>query len=99
MKITWFMLRFFSDQSLVLWKRLRQLAVRTWQLQGYLLEIRFVPGMSFFVRLFMTCVWVQGRDDAWHSLYILVDFAFQLQSRLEQINKHSFQNFCLRIGW
>ncbi|XP_062504926.1 adenylate cyclase type 2-like isoform X2 [Corticium candelabrum] len=40
----------------------------------------------------------QGRDDAWHSLYILVDFAFQLQSRLEQINKHSFQNFCLRIG-
>jgi class 3 adenylate cyclase len=39
----------------------------------------------------------QGRDD-WRFLYLLVEFAFQLQSRLEQINKHSFQTFSLRIG-
>jgi class 3 adenylate cyclase len=40
---------------------------------------------------------LQGRDD-WRFLYLLVEFAFQLQSRLEQINKHSFQTFSLRIG-
>jgi class 3 adenylate cyclase len=34
----------------------------------------------------------------WHCLCVLVEFAFQLQNRLEQSNSHSFQTFSLRVG-
>lgn len=39
----------------------------------------------------------QGKNAAYH-LSALVDFALSMKESLEEVNKHSFNNFKLRIG-
>ncbi|PRD30098.1 UNVERIFIED_CONTAM: Adenylate cyclase type 8 [Trichonephila clavipes] len=36
--------------------------------------------------------------DEWGHLTALVDFAFAMREALDELNKHSFNNFKLRIG-
>lgn len=38
-----------------------------------------------------------GRDELGH-LCALVDFAMAMKERLDEVNRHSFNNFQLRIG-
>lgn len=40
---------------------------------------------------------LQGPDE-WGHLTALVDFAFAMREALDELNKHSFNNFKLRIG-
>ena len=40
----------------------------------------------------------QLQDDPYNHLCDLIDFAAELNYKLDDINKHSFNNFMLRIG-
>ena len=41
---------------------------------------------------------LQPVEDEWDHLCALVDFALAMKTRLEDVNKHSFNHFQLRVG-
>jgi hypothetical protein len=41
---------------------------------------------------------VQVEEDEYEHVCALVDFAIAMKARLEDVNKHSFNNFYLRVG-
>jgi adenylate cyclase 8 len=41
---------------------------------------------------------MQVEEDEYEHVCALVDFALAMKTRLEDVNKHSFNNFYLRVG-
>ena len=50
------------------------------------------PSNDFFSRSLQQC------EDKWGHLCALADFSLALTESIQEINKHSFNNFELRIG-
>jgi adenylate cyclase 8 len=44
------------------------------------------------------CLSVQVEEDECEHVCALVDFALAMKTRLDDVNKHSFNNFYLRVG-
>lgn len=44
------------------------------------------------------CVFLQERDRQYMHIGTMVEFAFALVGKLDVINKHSFNDFKLRVG-
>jgi hypothetical protein len=40
----------------------------------------------------------QGNEDEYLHLTALTDFALAMKDRLDEVNRHSFNNFQLRVG-
>jgi hypothetical protein len=40
----------------------------------------------------------QGSEDEYLHLTALTDFALAMKDRLDEVNRHSFNNFQLRVG-
>ena len=60
----------------------------------------WTPSLTISVNLKKNFIeyYFQLQDDPYNHLCDLIDFAAELNYKLEDINKHSFNNFMLRIG-
>lgn len=65
------------------------------------------PGLNstYLYALLLVCVLksilfgtFQGKEDDHEHICALVDFAIAMKQCLEELNKHSFNNFQLRVG-
>ena len=54
--------------------------------------------LNFVVKHWLMEMSSQGSEDEYLHLTALTDFALAMKDRLDEVNRHSFNNFQLRVG-